>query len=81
MNNQMPRKSAAVTKSDTAYLNPPAPLWVGTYGTLCVLLIDDADSNDSANGRVFKNVQGVFPYVVKKVFSTLTTAADIVITR
>lgn len=79
MNRQIPRKSAAVTPSDTAYLAPPSSLFVGTAGDLNVLLIDDDDTNTPAEGTVFKNVEGVFPYAVKKVFDTSTTADDIVI--
>jgi hypothetical protein len=79
MANSIPRKSRAITKSDTVYLKEiPSSLWVGGFGNICVLLVDDANSNDSANGTVFVGVQGVFPYQVKKVFSTLTTATNIV---
>jgi hypothetical protein len=40
--------------------------------------MDDPDSDDPADGVIFKLVTGVFPYAVKKVFSTSTTATDIV---
>ena len=76
--NQLPRHSAAVTKSDTDYLYPPRTLFVGGVGNLNVLLMDDPDSDDPADGVIFKLVTGVFPYAVKKVFSTSTTATDIV---
>lgn len=76
--NQLPRNSAAVTTSDTVYLYPPRALFVGVMGNINVLLMDDANTNTASSGRVFKNVQGVFPYAVKKVFATSTTATDIV---
>lgn len=76
--NQIPTKSTAVTKSDTAYLKTPSTLWVGVYGDLNVLLDDDTNTDTPGSGTVFKGVQGVFPYKVKKVFSTSTTATDIV---
>ena len=81
MNNQIPRSSAAVTPSDTDYLRPASTLYVGVLGDLNVLLLDDADTNTAASGRIFKSVQGVFPYMVKKVFATSTTATSILITR
>lgn len=79
MNRQIPRKAAVVTPSDTNYLYPASSLYVGTAGDLNVLLIDDTDTDTPAEGTVFKNVEGVFPYAVKKVFDTSTTADDIVI--
>jgi len=78
--NSIPRKSGgAVTKSDTDYLNTPGALYIGTEGNICVLLANDTDSDDSANGTVFVGVQGFFPCIVRKVFSTLTTASNIVL--
>lgn len=80
MANSIPRKSGgAVTPSDTDYLKQPGTLWVGTEGDINVLLIDDADTDTASEGTVYKNVQGDFPRVVKKVFSTSTTATDIVL--
>ena len=79
MANMIPRKSGGeVLKSDEAYITP-GTLYVGTQGNLCVLLAEDPDSDDSADGTVYVGVSGDFPRVVRKVFSTLTTASDIVL--
>ena len=58
-------------------------LWVGTAGNLNVLLTDHEDTNTAtaaSNGAtLFSNVPvGPFPYQVKKVFATNTTASNIV---
>jgi hypothetical protein len=58
-------------------------LYVGVAGNLNVLLSDHEDTNTttaSSNGAtLFSNVPaGPFPYQVKKVFSTNTTATNIV---
>lgn len=74
----IPSNAQAVTPADDAASFPAATLWVGVYGDINVLLSDMDDSNDSADGIVFKNVQGNFPRAVKKVFATGTTATDIV---
>ena len=75
----IPRKSATVTPDDTNYLKAYGTLYVGTEGDICVLLVDDADSNDASDGTIYKAIQGDFPRVVKKVFSTNTDATDIVV--
>lgn len=75
-----PTKSfGAVTPNDTTYLSTVGQLYVGTLGDLNVLLEENDDSNDSADGTTYKNVQGNFPRNVKKVFATGTTATDIVL--
>ena len=78
--NQVPRHSKAVTKSDTEYIWPASTLYIGGIGSVNVLLLDDADSNDHSTGRIFKLASGVFPYAVKKVFATGTDATDIIAT-
>jgi len=57
-------------------------LWVGVAGDLNVLLVDHPDTNSatatSRGAQLFKNVPvGPFPYAVRKVFATNTTATTI----
>ena len=84
------QKSVAVTKSDTAYITGFAgeavigSLYVGTTGDLVVLPAEHADTNSAVTTGVggaviFKAVAvGFFPVAVRKVFSTGTTASDII---
>ena len=61
----------------------PASLYVGVSGDINVLMVDHPDTDiptASSRGAVlFKNVPvGPFPYAVKKVFNTNTTATQII---
>ena len=63
--------AAAVTASDTATLDSPATLYVGTSGNIKIL---------TAGGETvtFASFSGFLPVVVKQVFDTDTTASNIV---
>ena len=67
----------------TVTANKPASLFIGTSGDLNVLMVDHPDTDiptaASRGAVLFKNVPvGPFPYAVKKVFSTNTTATQII---
>lgn len=80
-----------VTPSDTNYITDIngnraiGTLYVGTTGDLVVLPWLHADTNTTTTGVaggavVYKNVPvGFFPIAVKKVFSTGTTASNLVV--
>lgn len=71
----------AITTHDTNYFSKKGCVYVGTTGHVNVLPIDAADTNTAGNGIIFKNVPAgtTLPIVVKKVFSTSTTATDMVL--
>jgi len=75
----IPRKSLTVGTSDTVNLKQAGTLYVGVEGDINVLLQDDTDSDTPGDGRIYKNVQGDFPRVVKKIFATSTTATNIIL--
>jgi hypothetical protein len=61
-----------ITPSDsTVFDQPTRALWVGTQGNLKVQLV-------GGSVVTFKNMIGLLPVRVNKVFSTGNTAADIV---
>ena len=67
-----PGTGADVDISSSDATMPPSNLWVGIKGDVKV------DLADSGTGLVYKGVQGVFPYLVLKVYKTGTTATDII---
>lgn len=75
----IPTNAVAVTPADAGRFSSPGTLFVGGYGDINVLLEDMEDSDDPADGLVFKGVSGDFPRSVKKVFATDTTAKDIIL--
>ena len=84
-------QGVAVTPSDTNYITGIdgekviGSLYIGTGGDICVLLGEHAQTNSPlttgvGGAMLYKNVPDgfVFPYGVQKVFSTGTTASDII---
>lgn len=67
-----PSSGSAVTPSDSEEVNFTG-LYVGTTGDLTVLMASDTSPTTFSNFPV-----GMFPFRVKKVMSTGTTASDIV---
>lgn len=66
-------KAEAVTTSDATTINPPyRALWVGVYGDVKV------DLPDGGTAVTFKNVQGILPVEVTRVYATGTTSTNIV---
>ncbi len=65
------KKAVAITPGDSSTHNHKA-LWVGVSGDVTV------DVKDSGTNITFKNVQGVLDVQVTRVYSTGTTATDIV---
>lgn len=65
--------AAAVTASDSADLTdtPTRALWVGTAGDVKC----DMQSGETVT---FKNVSGLLPVAVKRVYSTGSTASSII---
>jgi hypothetical protein len=88
---EIPKKAANVTPSDTNYLTDQdgvqviGSLYIGVSGDLAVLLEENTNTNiaittGTSHVMLFKSVAvGPFPYSVKKVFSTGTTATNIVV--
>ena len=74
--NFIPTKAEAVTPSDTTILQPGS-LYVGTGGTLVVMLADDSSAVTLTNVP-----DGSFiPLLIKRVYDTTTDASDILILR
>ena len=84
-------KCVAVTTSDTNYITGHTgdkvigSLYIGTTGDVVVLPWEHADTNSAVTtgvggAMIFKNIpSGSFlPVAVRKVFSTGTTASDII---
>lgn len=83
------QKGVQVTPSDTNYITDGTnkvigTLYIGVSGDVNVLLAEHADTNNAyttgtpGGALLFKNFPvGPFPYGVRKVFSTGTTATDI----
>lgn len=72
--------AAAVTPSDTADLATVSRgIFIGTGGNLAITLKGNMAADTA--GKVFKNVPSgtFFPFRVSRVWSTNTTAADIVV--
>lgn len=64
----------AITKSDSAFLSTPVRgIYVGTSGDVCVMAL-------SGEVVTFKNLAAgmIHPIAAQKIFSTGTTATDIV---
>jgi len=75
MKNNMATRGVAVVPSDTVDLASPSTggLCVGVDGDICVILLDDTTPVTLKN-----RVAGDWPYVVKRVLATGTTATNIV---
>lgn len=66
-------KAVAVTPSDATVIPVTRALYIGTGGTLVVVMADDTATT------TFTNVAaGIFPVQVKQVYSTDTTASGII---
>lgn len=87
----IPAKGNPCTPNDTNYLTdndgnrvPGATLYIGVTGDVVALPAENDDTNSTTttgtNGAIlYKSVPvGPFPYSVKKVFSTGTTATNII---
>jgi len=69
-----PKFGTTVLPSDYSDLNATGPLYVGTCGDIKVRFYNEEDVT-------FKNYPvGDFPYIVKKLYSTGTTASDFIMT-
>ena len=73
----IPSNGAVVTPSDSANLATPGTLFIGTGGNIKVTLVDMNDGES----LTFKNLPNgcEFPRIVKRVWTTDTTASDIIV--
>jgi hypothetical protein len=73
-----------ITPSNTAYLSKYGYVYnnTSTSGTINILPMERADSDTSTDGTsVVIPAGGIFPVLVKKVFSTGTTGTFLLITE
>lgn len=77
----IPTSGQRLTPSDTGRFETASTIWVNGYGNINVLLADQEDSDDPADGIVFEGVTGDFSRSVKKVFATNTTISSFILDK
>ena len=69
-----PRYGKEVTPSDSVDLNATGPLYIGQSGDVKVRFFNDEDCTFKCVGV------GSFPYIIKKLYATGTTAGEFIMT-